>query len=123
MGLPFRNSSTTTTSSGRGNSPHYKSGGFWFTLGTFVVSGLVLTGVLSPDEENKMTAVTHHVIQSISLIGTVGASYWYGKNREKKLEKKEEEPDTKLPEKPKNERRKPRTRSTKPVRKTKKPTK
>lgn len=88
---------------------HYKTKGFWITLATFTVSGLVLTGVLAPDEEGKMGMIAHHVIESISLVTTVTAGYLYGKSRDNQRTK---EAISKLPAPP-------RKRKTREPRKTK----
>lgn len=92
------------------------------TLGTFLVCGLVLTGVIDSNSEDKYGMIAHHVIQSISLLGSVASGYLLFKK--KKTAKKpidtedEDDCDTnklpsrpKTPRKPTSERRKPRKRS------------
>ena len=52
------------------NKPGYKTSEFWFTLVSFIISGLFLVGVISePDTKDDLIGVSTHVVESIILIG------------------------------------------------------
>jgi len=92
---------------GTHHGPRYKQTGFWFTLGTFIVSGLVLTNVISPTDENQVGAVVNHVIQSVSLVASLASGLKLYKYKEQAKEEKQEEKEKPVPK-----------RTTKPKRKT-----
>jgi hypothetical protein len=48
--------------------PGFKTSEFWLTLGTFLVSGLVLTGVISQDNNDQTSAIVSHVITSVCMV-------------------------------------------------------
>jgi len=88
---------------------NYTNTRWWVNLGAFLISGLVLTGVLSLDNQDQVSDVANHVIDSVSLVIslTSGISLWKYRD-EKKKEKAKAKPkpklddsDNKLPTRPK----------------------
>lgn len=67
----------------------YKTSEFWFTLVSFVFSGLYLTGVLTENEhKEELITVVSHAVESVILIsGQVLILYKYikGRNEVKKI--------------------------------------
>jgi hypothetical protein len=62
--------------------PGFKTSEFWLTLGTFIVSGLVLTGVISQDNNDQTGALVSHVITSVCMIlAQAGVVYKYISSR------------------------------------------
>ena len=50
--------------------PGYKKSEFWFTLVSFVISGLFIFGVITEaDTKDDLISVSNHVVESIILIG------------------------------------------------------
>ena len=50
--------------------PGWKSSEFWFTLVSFVISGLFLFGVITePDTKDELISVVTHAVESVILIG------------------------------------------------------
>ncbi len=69
--------------------PGYKTSSFWFTLVSFIFSGLFLVGVIKDvDQKEELISVVTHAVESIILIGTQGfILYKYMKSRsEEKVE-------------------------------------
>ena len=69
--------------------PGYKTSEFWFTLVSFIVSGLFLFGVITePDTKDQLIDVFTHATESILLLGGQGfLLYKYlGKRRQEKIE-------------------------------------
>ncbi len=69
--------------------PGYKTSEFWFTLVSFVVSGLFLFGVITePDTKDQLIDVFTHVTESVLLLGGQGILlYRYlGKRKQEKIE-------------------------------------
>lgn len=69
--------------------PGYKTSEFWFTLVSFVISGLFLFGVITePDTKDELISVITHAVESIILIGgQMAVLHRYIKKREQeKLE-------------------------------------
>lgn len=69
--------------------PPYKTTEFWFTLVSFVFSGLFLLGVIDePDTRDNLTDVFTHVTESIVLLGgqAIVLSRYIRKRKEEKIE-------------------------------------
>ena len=50
--------------------PRYRTSEFWFTLVSFVISGLFIFGVITEvDTKDDLISVSTHVVESIILIG------------------------------------------------------
>ena len=50
--------------------PGYKTSEFWFTLVSFIFSGLYLTGILTENEhKEELIQVVTHAVESVILIG------------------------------------------------------
>jgi hypothetical protein len=68
--------------------PGYKTSEFWFTLVSFIFSGLYLTGLLKENEQKEeLISVVSHAVESIILIGGqlwILAKYIKGRNEVKK---------------------------------------
>jgi hypothetical protein len=62
----------------------YKTSEFWFTLVSFIFSGLYLTGVLKEnDQKEELITVVSHAVESCILIGgQLFVLYRYVKGRE-----------------------------------------
>lgn len=71
----------------------YKTSEFWFTLVSFVFSGLYLTGILTENEhKDELITVVSHAVESVILIsGQVLILYKYvkGRNEVKKIAEQE----------------------------------
>jgi len=62
--------------------PGYKTTEWWVTLGTFLVAGFVLTGVISQDKQDTLSQIMTHAILSVGSVGAVATSAWkYIKSR------------------------------------------
>lgn len=48
--------------------PGWKTTDWWITLATFVVTGLVLTGVVSQDSSGDTINVISHTVESVGMI-------------------------------------------------------
>lgn len=49
---------------------NYQTSEFWFTLVSFIISGLFLAGIITdPDQKDELTSVITHAVESIILIG------------------------------------------------------
>lgn len=61
----------------------YKTSEFWFTLVSFIFSGLYLTGVLTENEQkDELISVVSHAVESVILIsGQALILYKYVKGR------------------------------------------
>jgi len=69
--------------------PGYKTSSFWFTLVSFIFSGLFLLGIIKDvDQKEELISVVTHAVESVILIGTQGfILYKYMKSRsEEKVE-------------------------------------
>lgn len=68
--------------------PAYKTTEFWFTLVSFVFSGLFLVGVLTDNEhKDELIDVTTHAVESIIMIGgQIALLYRYTKSRSRQKE-------------------------------------
>ena len=49
--------------------PGYKTSEFWFTLVSFLCSGLYLLGMLNKEQQETSAEVVSHAIESIILVG------------------------------------------------------
>lgn len=80
--------------------PGYKTSEFWFTLVSFIISGLFLFGVITEaDTKDELISVVTHAVESIILIGgQVVVLHRYIKKREQEKiayeETKQKELDT-----------------------------
>jgi hypothetical protein len=67
----------------------YRTSEFWFTLVSFVFSGLYLTGLLTENEQKEeLISVVSHAVESIILISGqvwILAKYIKGRNEVKKI--------------------------------------
>ena len=93
--------------------PGYRTSEFWFTLVSFIFSGLYLTGLISEnDQKEELITIVSHAVESCILIGgqlIILYKYVNGRTKIKeKLEEKELE----------NERRNNDPATTKPRRKS-----
>ncbi len=75
----------------------YKTSEFWFTLVSFLFSGLYLTGLLKENEQKEeLITVVSHAVESVILIGgqvLILAKYIKGRTEVKKIaEEKKIEP-------------------------------
>lgn len=72
--------------------PGYKTSEFWFTLVSFIFSGLYLTGILKENEQKEelITIMTHAVESCILIGGQLIILYKYVNGRTKIKEKFEE---------------------------------
>ena len=63
--------------------PGYKTSEFWFTLVSFIFSGLFLAGIIGDiDQKEELTSVVTHAVESIILIaGQFGILSRYLKTR------------------------------------------
>ena len=63
--------------------PGYKTSEFWFTLVSFIFSGLFLLGIIGDiDQKDELTSVVTHAVESIILIaGQFGILSRYLKTR------------------------------------------
>jgi len=63
--------------------PGYKTTEFWFTLVSFIFSGLFLAGIIGDiDQKDELTSVVTHAVESIILIaGQFGILSRYLKTR------------------------------------------
>ena len=76
--------------------PGWKTTEFWLTLGTFIVSGFVLTGVISQGNRDTTGAIVSHVIESVSLIiAQAGVVYKYIHSRHEQKNDAKPKPRTK----------------------------
>lgn len=67
--------------------PAYKTSEFWFTLVSFIMSGLFLSGVISePETKDRLTEVFTHVVESVILLG--GQVILFSKYIQKRHEQK-----------------------------------
>jgi hypothetical protein len=65
----------------------YQTSEFWFTLVSFIISGLFLGGViLEADTKDDLISVSTHVVESIILIGGQFALFGRHMARRKKRE-------------------------------------
>lgn len=109
----------------------YKTSEFWFTLVSFLFSGLYLLGVLKENEQKEelITIVSHAVESTILISGQVLILYRYikGRNEVKKVAKQiEKEQTPQLEDKPVKPEPSKTKKATKPKKKhstTKKKTK
>jgi hypothetical protein len=72
--------------------PGYRTSEFWFTLVSFIFSGLYLTGILTEnDQKEELITVVSHAVESCILIGgQLVILYKYVNGRSKIKEKFEE---------------------------------
>lgn len=69
--------------------PSYKTSEFWFTLVSFIMSGLFLFGVIKePDTKDELTDIFTHVTESVILLGgqALVLSRYIRKRKEEKIE-------------------------------------
>jgi len=71
----------------------YKTSEFWFTVVSFIFSGLYLTGILTENEQKEeLITVVSHAVESVILIGGqvwILARYIRGRNEVKKIAQEE----------------------------------
>ncbi len=92
--------------------PGFKTTEFWLTLGTFLVSGFVLTGVIAQGNQDTIGQIVTHAITSVSLVaGQAAIVYKYISGRNKKKAAVTEDSSDKLPTRPKS---KPKSNKLKP---------
>lgn len=87
--------------------PGYKTSEFWFTLVSFIFSGLYLTGLITENEhkEELITTVSHAVESCILIGGQLVILYKYVNGRTKIKEKFEEKELTNERDQPRDESR------------------
>lgn len=69
--------------------PGYKTSEFWFTLVSFIMSGLFLAGIIGePETKDQLTDVFTHVTESVILLGgqAMVLSRYIKKRKEEKIE-------------------------------------
>lgn len=77
--------------------PSYKTSEFWYTLVSFIMSGLFLFGVIGESEtKDDLTDVFTHVVESVILLG--GQAFVLARYIKKRKEEKIEEEKTKQKE-------------------------
>ena len=77
--------------------PSYKTSEFWYTLVSFIMSGLFLFGVIGePETKDDLTNVFTHVVESVILLG--GQAFVLAKYIRKRKEEKIEYEQTKQKE-------------------------
>lgn len=104
----------------------YKTSEFWFTLVSFIFSGLYLTGILKENEhKEELITVVSHAVESVILIsGQVFILYKYikGRTEVKKIAEttkiNSESEDSKNVTKPRTNKTRSRKTNTKHKRKT-----
>lgn len=75
----------------------YQTSEFWFTLVSFIMSGLFIFGVISePDTRDELTDTFTHVVESIILLG--GQAFVLGRYIKKRKEEKIEQEKTRQKE-------------------------
>lgn len=99
----------------------YRTTEFWFTLVSFIFSGLYLTGILKENEQKEeLITIVSHAVESVILIGGQGLilyKYIKGRNEVKKIaetkfvDNKETEDEPKRTSDRKNRQSKPRAKS------------
>lgn len=64
--------------------PGYKTSEFWFTLVSFIFSGLFLIGIIKENEtkEELISVITHAVESTILISGQIAIFYRYIKSRD-----------------------------------------
>lgn len=71
----------------------YKTSEFWFTLVSFIFSGLYLTGILTEnDQKEELITIVSHAVESVILISGqvwILARYIRGRSEVKKIVEKE----------------------------------
>lgn len=71
----------------------YKTSEFWFTLVSFIFSGLYLAGILKEnDQKEELITIVSHAVESTILIGgqvLILAKYIKGRNEVKKIVEQE----------------------------------
>jgi hypothetical protein len=48
--------------------PGWKTTEFWLTLGTFIVTGSILTGMLAPERKDTLINIISHSVESIAMV-------------------------------------------------------
>lgn len=81
--------------------PNYKTSEFWFTLVSFIISGLFLAGVITDnDQKDELIEIIAHALESVFLIsGQIVILYRYinSRNRQKiEYEKRKSKEDEEL---------------------------
>jgi competence ComEA-like helix-hairpin-helix protein len=69
--------------------PGYKTSEFWFTLVSFIMSGLFLVGAIGePETKDQLTDIFTHVTESVILLGgqAMVLSRYIKKRKEEKIE-------------------------------------
>ena len=56
--------------------PGYKTSEFWFTLASFLCSGLYLLGALDKTQQDDTTETLTHAMESIVLISGQAVIFW-----------------------------------------------
>jgi hypothetical protein len=105
----------------------YKTSEFWFTVVSFIFSGLYLVGVLKEnDQKEQLISIVSHAVESVILIsGQMFIFYRYikGRNEVKKIAEQERITKTQIEqEEPNNDTKRndnSRSRKTTPRNKTK----
>lgn len=94
----------------------YKTSEFWFTMVSFIFSGLYLTGILTENEQkDELITVVSHAVESIILISGqvfILARYIRGRNEVKKIVETENLEVIKKEEKKTDEPKRTNTRSS-----------
>lgn len=93
--------------------PGYKTSEFWFTLVSFIFSGLYLTGLITEnDQKEELITIVSHAVESCILIGgQLVILYKYVNGRSKIKEKFEEKEKDDEQRPPVNKSRTNKTRS------------
>lgn len=91
--------------------PGYRTSEFWFTLVSFIFSGLYLTGILTENEQKEqLIEVVSHAVESVILIGGqvfILVKYIKGRSEVKKIVEQEKVDTNKKPKKQPNKKPKP----------------
>lgn len=72
--------------------PRHKTSEFWFTIVSFVFSGLYLSGILQDyDQKEDLISTVSHAVESVFLVGTqviILSKYIKARSKEKEESKK-----------------------------------
>jgi len=95
----------------------YRTSEFWFTLVSFIFSGLYLTGILTEnDQKEELISVVSHAVESILLLGGqtfIFYKYVKGRAEVKKIVEQENLLLIERNKKEQDEQNEPRTKTTK----------
>lgn len=80
--------------------PGYRTSEFWFTLVSFIFSGLYLVGILKENEhKEELIQIVSHAVESTILIGgqvLILHKYIKGRNEVKKVATRKEQPPVEI---------------------------